>query len=184
MRRASLLLLLCACGGDWSDVDLFFASALPARSSLRAPDGGAEWNVTVDALTAMSEQSRTLAPLTHTDTSRTWGPYNDSADATRELQLVIDRTGDAQFDWRVETRVSGGAWLRVISARAELDAGTGVIDSPIADYRDSVTSIDAWKPLDAVSLRYGARVELTLTGTDGGVTRACWTTREVLPDCG
>jgi hypothetical protein len=183
MRHFSLLMLLCACGGDWSETDLIYSGALPARSTLRAPDGGTQWNGYVDGLTAMSEQSRTLTPLTRTETSRTWGPYADDSDSTRELELVIDRVDEIHFKWRVESRVSGGPWLGIISATSDLEAHSGVIDSPVASYRDTVTVIDSWKTLDAISLSYGDRQTLTLNSSDGGITVACWSTSEAFADC-
>jgi len=183
MRHFSLLMLLCACGGDWSETDLIFTSALPARSTLRAPDGGTQWNAYVDGLTAMSEQSRTLTPLSRTETSRTWGPYADENDSTRELELVIDRVDETNFKWRVESRVSNGPWLGVISATSNIDAHSGAIDSPVASYRDTVAVIDSWKTLDAISLTYGERQTLTLNGSDGGITIACWTTSAALDAC-
>lgn len=184
MRRVLVVMCLCACGGDWSGTDLLFTTALPRRAALHAPDGGAEWNASVDALTAMSEQARALTPLTRAETSRTWGPYVDQNDSTRELELVIDRGDDTHFAWRVETRVSGGEWLRVISATSDLGDGSGVIDSPIAGYRATVSVIDAWATLDSISLRYDrASTTLTMNEGDGGVTTACWTESALLDTC-
>ena len=184
MRRLLLVLCISGCGGDWSGTDLLFASALPRRAALHAPDGGEAWNASVDGLTAMSEQARAIPPLSRTDSARTWGPYVDQSDSTRELELVIDRTDDTHFAWRVETRISGGAWLRVITASADLGDGSGVIDSPVASYRASVPVIDAWATLDAISLRYdSAATTLTIDEADGGVTTACWTESALLDTC-
>ena len=60
MRRLLLVLCISGCGGDWSGTDLLFASALPRRAALHAPDGGEAWNASVDGLTAMSEQARAI----------------------------------------------------------------------------------------------------------------------------
>ncbi len=197
---SALLMTLTACGGDWSNTDLTFSNALPRREDLRAKlpksttqplgvgDPSTAWTQTVkaakdynavlDMLLGFVDQVRQVAPTSRTKTSRTWGPYADQNNPGREVQVVITRVDEANFEWVIESRAINGSWLRILTgnfaAGTSARRGRGTVTVDVASFRDAVTVDDNFKQLDRIELGYWTdqwpqRVEMTFTFRPGAV---------------
>ncbi len=214
MRRAllSLMLVLTACTGSWSDEDLLYASALPKRGSLRvtiptgegAPITAAEdFNLLINTFFAFAEQARLSNPTSHAGDERVWGPYYDDADANREIQLAMQRVDEGRFDWHVESRPPAGEWLRIITASSQQAQRAGTLTAPVATFRDVVEVGDALGQLDQIDIDWSAdSVTITTQGNSrfaasyvvarlaNGVTSltvdevtTCWNTTNAVIGC-
>lgn len=216
-------LLFLACGGNWSNSDLVFSSALPRSADLKSvlPAGSTaqplegvstrrdglmvgdasnawaqtrkavrDYNGILDGLLGLIDQVRQLPPTRRTADSRTWGPYADSKNPGREVQVVITRIDEANFEWRVESRPFNGEFLRVIvgvfKATDSARRGQGTITVPIKDFREVVKVDENMKQIDQIDIGYMTdlfpkRVEMLFTlkpGSTLGLSALGYTSRE------
>ncbi len=175
MRRVLSLMMLCACGGTWSEEDLPYFDALPRRAELRvtAPPGthraaaaAGDFNFLINTFFAMSEQARDIAPTSREGETRIWGPYTDAEVATREIRLRVQRADGDRFDWNVEARPPSGAWVDIVDASSLPLERRGTLSAPVAAFRNTVAVADDLKTLEAVRIDWSAAgADLLLTGT-------------------
>ncbi|MFO0599253.1 MAG: hypothetical protein U0228_28360 [Myxococcaceae bacterium] len=119
-----------------------------------------DFNGIVDALLGIVDQVRKVAPTSRTATSRTWGPFPDANNTGREVQVVIERVDETSFAWRVESRATGAAFIKVVigdflaSDSATARIGQGHITVPVKDFRDVVKVDPKIAALDAIDIAY------------------------------
>ncbi len=223
--RAILLsvVLLSACGGNWSNADLAFANALPRRDDLssKLPAGATsqplegvstrrdglsvgeasvawaqtrkaatDYNNVLSLVLGVVDQVRAAPPTTRTAQSRTWGPFADSNNAGREVQVVIEQVDEVNFEWRIESRAVGAAFIRVLTgnfvATDTARKGRGAFTVHVKDFRDVVKVSDELKQLDEVSVGYVTdmfprRAEMVFTfkpGSTSGFSSIGYTARQ------
>lgn len=223
--RALFFSLVCvlatACGGNWSNSDLAFASALPRsdelksrlpasstsqplegvstrRDGLMVGDASNAWaqtrkaatdyNGVLDALLGLVDQVRLIAPSARTADSRTWGPFDDANNPGRQVQLVITRVDDTNFEWRIDS-LGKDATINILSANFKATdtarRGQGTIVVHVKDFRDVVKVDDTFKQLDEITMGYVTdsfprRVEMLFTfkpGSTSGLSGLGYTSR-------
>jgi hypothetical protein len=197
--RALLVLsvvLTMGCWGNWSNEDLVFADALPSSSELQVRsvavlaqrmDGlmvgdvsaavtwrgaaATQYNGLLAQLLGLVDQVQRISPTTRTSDSRTWGPYGDSNNAGREVQLQLTREGE-DYAWSIESRPAAGEWLGILTGSVKVTAprtGSGSISVPVKDFRDVVKVDPMLEQLDALQIDYetSQRADVTLTPRPG-----------------
>ncbi|QRK04872.1 hypothetical protein JQX13_32230 [Archangium violaceum] len=153
MMRTRLLLLGClatACGGNFSNGDLEFLNALPAREDLSAKLPGAEsferMGLALGELSQLYANTRQVAdgfnkmpaeglflmeelrkdsPTTRAPTLRIWGPMENPSHPGVEMRLKMERKPEG-FQYRLEFRPMGsneGAWWPIAEGSAQPDGG-------------------------------------------------------------
>jgi hypothetical protein len=217
-----VLVLLAACGGNWSNSDLAFANALPRRDDLKSRlptsstaqpltgvatrrDGlmvgdpsnawaqtrkaATDYNGILDSLLALVDQVRQIAPTSRTATTRTWGPFDDANNAGRQVQVIMTRIDDANFEWRLDS-MGGGATINILTGNFKATdtarRGQGTIVVHVKDFRDVVTVDANFKQLDEITMGYVTdvfpkRVEMLFTfkpGSTSGLSGLGYTSRE------
>lgn len=205
-------LFLVGCGGNWSNADLAFASALPRRDDLRSKlpssstaqplegvstrrdglmvgDASASWAATrqaagdynklLELVLGVVDQVRAAPPTTRTSSSRTWGPFADSNNPGRQVQVVIMKIDETNFTWRIESRATSGEFLRVLDGNfAATDTarrGRGDFKLHVKDFRDVVKVSPELAQLDSLEVGYitdtfPRRVEMTFTFKPGSTS--------------
>lgn len=161
------------------------------RDGLMVGDASASWSLTRGAakdfnntlllVLGIVDQVRKVAPTSRTPTSRTWGPFADTNNPGRELQVVIERVDEKNFAWRVQSRPTNGDFLNVLegnflandSATARL--GQGSIRIPVKDFRDVIKLDQNFMSLDEIRVAYVTdswprRVDMDFDLKPGGVT--------------
>jgi hypothetical protein len=185
------VLLLSACGGNWSNADLAFANALPRRDDLKSrlpsssssqplesvgtrrdglvvgdPSGAwaqtrkaaTDYNGLLDLVLGVVDQVRAVAPTTRTTDTRTWGPFADSNNPGREVQVVISRADEVNFAWGIESRPTNGEFIRILTgnfvATDTARRGRGTFTVHVKGFRDVVKIADQVKELDQIDVGY------------------------------
>ncbi|MBL8915197.1 MAG: hypothetical protein JNM17_31125 [Archangium sp.] len=161
------------------------------RDGLMLGDPSVSWNLTKNAakdfnnallmVLGIVDQVRKVAPTSRTSNSRTWGPFADSNNPGRELQVVIERVDEKNFAWRVQSRPNNGEFINVLegnflaneSTTARL--GTGSIRIPVKDFRDVVKLDLNFSALDEIRVTYVTdvwprRVDMDFDIKPGAVT--------------
>lgn len=115
------------------------------------------------------EQVRAVAPTTRAETSRIWGPYSDVNNPGREVQLRVTMVAELRFEWTIESRATGGDFVRITSGTITSSgetarSGSGVFMVFVKDFRELVTVTSSISQLDEIGVSYGlgsgARVHL------------------------
>lgn len=216
-----VLVMVSACGGNWSNSDLAFANALPRRDDLKSRlpassttqplegvstrrDGlmvgdpsnawaqtrkaATDYNGVLDSLLGLVDQVRTIAPTSRTSNSRTWGPFDDANNTGRQVQLVMTRIDDSNFEWRIDS-IGGGATINILSGNFKATdtarRGQGAIVVHVKDFRDVVKVDDNFKQLDEITMGYVTdtfpkRVEMLFSfkpGSTSGLSGLGYTSR-------
>lgn len=159
------------------------------RDELMVGDPSSAWNQTVkaakdynlvlDTLLAFVDQIRAVPPTTRTKDSRTWGPYADQNNEGRQVQAIITRVDEKNFEWVIQSRANTGAWLDVLSGNfnATMSArrGEGEIVVNVKSFRDELKVDDNFKQLDEIRVGYFTdtwpqRVDMLFTFTPGAVS--------------
>ncbi len=170
-RPLLVLLLALGCGGNWSDDDLVFASALPWRGDLRltlpeATGPSRAWTATraaagevnglLDRLLGVMDQARASAPTSRTAEGRAWGPFAAGSAPSTTVSLEMAREEPSRFTWSLTAQALGGQPAEVMAgqtlAGATLRAGRFTLQAPLGPVRELLALPS---PLDAVE-----RVEL------------------------
>jgi hypothetical protein len=119
---------------------------------------GRDFNALLDLVLGVVDQVRVAEPTTRTRTSRTWGPFNDSNNPGREVQVVIEKTDDTNFTWRIESRAVGKEFIQILDgnfvATDTARKGRGSFVVHVKDFRDVVKTSDDIKKLDSITVGY------------------------------
>lgn len=119
---------------------------------------GADFNTLLDLVLGVVDQVRAAPPTTRTADSRTWGPFPDSNNPGREVQVVIERTDETTFAWRIESRPSNGAFLGILDgnfiATDTARRGRGEFVVHVKEFRDVVKVSEDMKKLDEIRVGY------------------------------
>src|SRR5262245_47870532 len=75
---------------------------------------GRDFNAFLDLVLGVVDQVRAVPPTTRTSNTRTWGPFSDSNNAGREVQVVIEQVDDTNFTWKIESRATGKEFIRIL----------------------------------------------------------------------
>lgn len=159
------------------------------RDELMVGDPSSAWNQTVkaardynlvlDTLLAFVDQIRAVPPTTRTKESRTWGPYADQNNEGRQVQAIITRVDEANFEWKIQSRPTTGEWLTVLSGNynATMSArrGKGTVLVDVKSFREQLKIDDNFKQLDEINVGYMTdtwpqRVEMTFIFRPGAVS--------------
>lgn len=198
MTRALLTLAVVvasSCGGNWSDGDLTYASALPwpGDLALRLPAGTGPspgWTATraaaddvnalVSALLGVMDEARATAPSSRGAASRAWGPFSTAGTSGAQLTLEVQRAADDRFTWSMPLQRAGAQPLELLRgetlAGETLRAGTFTAHAELGAAQ-ALLALGA--PLDALdtvdlSAAQGATprsLELTFTARAGATIR-------------
>lgn len=162
----------------------------PSNAWAQTRKAATDFNGMLDQLLGVVDQVRRVAPSTRSATSRTWGPYPDGNNPGREVQVRITRVDDVNFEWFIESRASGGEFLRILTGnfRASETArrGQGSIVVHVKDFRDVVRVEPTLMQLDEIQVGYVTdlfpkRVEMLFTvkpGSSVGLSSLGYTSRE------
>jgi hypothetical protein len=119
---------------------------------------GADFNGLLDLVLGIVDQVRTAPPTTRTSDSRTWGPFADSNNPGREVQVVITKTDDTTFAWKIESRPTTGPFILIVDgsfiATDTARRGKGTFTVHVKDFRDVVKVTDEMKKLDEIVVGY------------------------------
>ncbi|MFZ5440752.1 MAG: hypothetical protein ACOZQL_12145 [Myxococcota bacterium] len=149
-----------------------------------------DFNGLLDMLLGLVDQVRAIPPTSRTADSRTWGPFNDDNNPGREIQVVIRKVDETNFEWSVESRAKGGEFLHVLDGNfAATDTarrGRGSIVVHVKDFRDVVKVTPELAQLDELTLGYVTdlfprRAEMLFTfkpGSTSGLSSAGYTARQ------
>ncbi len=138
------------------------------RDGLSVGDASGAWAATRKAATdynnvlslvlGVVDQVRAAPPSTRAATSRTWGPFSDSNNAGREVQVVIEQVDEVNFAWRIESRAIGAAFIRILTgnfvATDTARKGRGSFTVHVKDFRDVVKVSEEFKQLDEIAVGY------------------------------
>ncbi len=160
------------------------------RDGLSVGDASGAWAATRKAATdynnvlslvlGVVDQVRAAPPTTRTATSRTWGPFADSNNPGREVQVVIEQVDEVNFAWRIESRASGASFIRILTgnfmATDTARKGRGAFTVHVKDFRDVVKVSDEFKQLDEIAVGYVTdmfpkRSEMLFTLRPGSTSR-------------
>lgn len=162
----------------------------PSSSWGQTRKAAADYNGVLDLLLGLVDQVRQIAPTSRTADSRTWGPYADANNPGREVQVVISRVDEVNFEWRIESRPTNGEFLRILTGHFKATdtarRGEGTITVHVKDFRDVVKVDDNFKQLDQIDVGYVTdlfpkRVEMLFTvkpGSTLGISALGYTSRE------
>lgn len=151
----------------------------PSSAWTQTVKAAKDYNAVLDALLGFVDQIRAVPPTTRTATSRTWGPYADQNNPGRQVQAVITRLDDANFEWVIESRPTNGAWLNILTgnfnATTSARRGQGTVVVDVAGFRDAVKVDDNFRQLDRIEVGYVTdlwpqRVEMLFTFRPGAVS--------------
>lgn len=130
----------------------------PSNAWAVTKKAGIDFNTLLDLVLGVVDQVRASPPTTRTPTSRTWGPFADSNNEGREVQVVIEQTADVNFTWRIESRARGGEFLRILDgnflATDTARRGRGEFVVHVKDFRDVVKVTEEMKKLDEIRVGY------------------------------
>jgi hypothetical protein len=119
---------------------------------------GRDFNTLLDLVLGVVDQVRAAEPTTRTKSSRTWGPFADSNNPGREVQVVIEKTDDTTFAWRIESRALGKEFIKILDgnfiATETARKGRGSFVGHVKDFRDVVKVSDDIKKLDSIEVGY------------------------------
>lgn len=161
----------------------------PSATWGQTKKAAADYNGLLDLLLGIVDQVRAIAPTSRTADSRTWGPFADSNNPGREVQVVIRKVDETNFEWRIESRPNGGEFLRILDGNfAATDTarrGRGNIVVHVKDFRDVIKVSAEMAQLDEITLGYVTdlfpnRMELLFTfkpGSTSGLSSAGYTAR-------
>jgi hypothetical protein len=130
----------------------------PSNAWALTKKAGSDFNTLLDLVLGVVDQVRAAPPTSRTTTSRTWGPFADSNNAGREVQVVIEKTDETTFAWRIESRATGKEFIRILDGNfvATMTArkGQGTFTVHFKDFRDVVKVTDDMKKLDSLTVGY------------------------------
>jgi hypothetical protein len=141
MKRCLIALIVgtVGCGGNYSNEDIDFQLALPAREDIvvKLPAQGldtadsAEYyrnthtvakglDSIADAFLGLIDYVRLNAPTERVQGHRVWGPFPADRHPEWSVHMVLDREGDpnqpSRFDYRIEVRpTASAAWIPLIT---------------------------------------------------------------------
>jgi hypothetical protein len=150
----------------------------------------ADYNKLLELVLGVVDQVRAAPPTTRTSDSRTWGPFNDSNNPGRQVQVVIVKVDETNFTWRIESRPTNGEFIRVLDGNfAATDTarrGRGDFVVHVKDFRDVVKVSPELAQLDSFQVGYitdmfPRRVEMLFTlkpGSTSGLSSLGYTARE------
>ena len=170
------------------------------RDGLSVGDASGAWAATRKAATdynnvlslvlGVVDQVRAAPPTTRTTASRTWGPFADSNNPGREVQVVIEQVDEVNFAWRIESRAMGASFIRILTgnfvATDTARKGRGAFTVHVTDFREVVKVSDEFKQLDEIAVGYVTdmfpkRSEMLFTlrpGSTSGFSSIGYTARE------
>lgn len=168
---ALAVVLAAGCGGNWSDEDLVFASALPWAGdlALRLPAGtgpSVGWTATraaaddvnalVSALFGVMDEARATAPSSRGAASRAWGPFATAGTSGAQVALEVQRPAAARFTWSMPLQRSGSQPLELLRgetlAGETLRAGTFTAHAELGPAQALLTLGAPLDALDTVEL--------------------------------
>jgi hypothetical protein len=118
----------------------------------------ADYNGMIDQLLGLVDQVRRVAPSTRAENTRIWGPYADSNNPGREVQLRITRVDELNFEWSIESRAVGQEFIQIITGnfRATETArrGVGTMVVHVKEFRDVVKVDSNLQQLDQIDVGY------------------------------
>lgn len=130
----------------------------PSNAWAVTKKAGQDFNAFLDLVLGVVDQVRAVEPTTRTSTSRTWGPFADNNNPGREVQVVIEKTDETTFAWRIESRALNGAFIRILDgnfvATDTARRGRGSFVVHFKDFRDVVKVTDDMKKLDSLEVGY------------------------------
>ena len=119
---------------------------------------GRDFNAFLDLVLGVVDQVRAVEPTSRTSSSRTWGPFADNNNPGREVQVVIEKTDDTNFTWRIESRAVNGAFIRILDgnfvATDTARRGQGSFVVHFKDFRDVIKVTEDMKKLDSLEVGY------------------------------
>ncbi|MFZ5470715.1 MAG: hypothetical protein ACOZIN_14885 [Myxococcota bacterium] len=157
MRRVPFVcaVLLAACGGNWSNQDIEFVNALPAKADLasKLPVDGSQsglggepskaytdtrkasndFNGLLDRILGLAELVRQVPPTRREANRRTWGPFPDEKHPGVEARIVMTKIDEETFLFVIEARPqTQSAWTALLTGNlrsaAQLTKGRGHIE--------------------------------------------------------
>ena len=161
----------------------------PSGAFAATRKAAADFNGLLDLILGVLDQVRAVAPTTRTGDSRTWGPFADSNNPGRELQVVIVKKDDVNFEWRIESRAINAAFIQVVTgnflATDTARRGRGALVVHVKDFRDVLKVDDNLKQLNQIDMGYVTdmfprRVEMLFTLKDAsplGISSIGYTAR-------
>lgn len=162
----------------------------PSSAWAQTRKAATDYNGLLDMLLGVVDQVRQIAPTSRTADSRTWGPFDDSNNAGREIQVVISRVDEVNFAWRIESRAKNAEFVRILDGNFKATdtarRGVGTITVHVKDFRDVVKVSNEIAQLDELTIGYVTdmfpkRVEMLFTfkpGSTSGFSSVGYTARE------
>ena len=161
----------------------------PSGAFAATKKAATDFNGLLDLILGVVDQVRAVPPTSRTTDSRTWGPFADTNNPGRELEVVIVKKDDVNFEWRIESRPINGAFIQVVTgnflATDTARKGRGSFVVHVKDFRDVVKVDDNLKQLDQIDVGYitdmfPRRAEMLFTvkpGSSLGVSSIGYTAR-------
>ena len=161
----------------------------PSGAWAQTRKASTDYNGLLDLILGVVDQVRLAPPSSRTASSRTWGPFSDSNNVGREVQVVISLVDEANFEWSIESRASNGDFIKVLTGNFKATdtarRGVGSFVVHVKDFRDVIKVDDTLKQLDQIDVGYVTdmfphRVEMLFTvkpGSTLGISSLGYTSR-------
>lgn len=161
----------------------------PSNAYAATRKAASDYNGLLDLILSVVDQVRLAPPTSRTTDSRTWGPFSDSNNPGRQVQVVIARVDDVNFEWHIQSRPSNGEFIEVLTghfaATATARRGRGTFVVHVKDFRDVLEVGDTMNQLDQIDVGYVTdvfpqRVEMLFTvkpGSTLGISSLGYTAR-------
>ena len=161
----------------------------PSNAVAATRKAASDYNKLLDYILGVVDQVRLAPPTSRSNDSRTWGPFSDSNNPGREVQVVITKVDDVNFDWHIQSRPNNGEFLEVLTGNFKATdtarRGQGAFVVHVKDFRDVIKVDDTVAQLDEVRVGYVTdmfpqRVEMLFTvkpGSTLGISSLGYTAR-------
>ena len=162
----------------------------PSGAWAQTRKAATDFNGLLDLILGVVDQVRMAPPTTRTSDSRTWGPFADSNNPGREVQVVISKVDETNFAWKIQSRATRADFIDILTGNFKATdtarRGQGSLTVHVKDFRDVVKVDDNFKQLDQIDMGYVTdmfpnRVEMLFTvkpGSTLGISSLGYTARQ------